>query len=190
MDINNIIKLEKIHAADYDALYEITSNPNVTKYIGDSKPWSPEKTKQFIKYCIADDKKPTRTRDWFTYKITYNGQLAGIIEFKSTKFFFHVLSAKDKTTYKNDVILTIYINPKFQGKGIARNGIDLLKDEIRKKKPHANHLLSMVRVSNGPMHIVMDRLEFVKLNSLKIKTEMFVLYSIDLRKSKNYDTVI
>jgi hypothetical protein len=49
---NNIIKLEKIVTTDYDALYEITSNPEVTQYIGDSKPWSLEKTKQFIKYCI------------------------------------------------------------------------------------------------------------------------------------------
>jgi RimJ/RimL family protein N-acetyltransferase len=184
MSVTDTIKLEKIHADDYDSLYEITSNPEVTKYIGDSKPWSPEKTKQFIKYCIEDDKKPDKARDWFTYKITYNGQLAGIIEFKATKFFFHVLSAKDRVIYKNDVLLTIYINPKFQGKGIARKGIDLLKSEIRKKKPHAVHLLSMVRVSNGPMHIVMDKLGFIKRHSLKIKTEMFVLYSIDLQKSK------
>jgi RimJ/RimL family protein N-acetyltransferase len=178
---NYIIKLEKIVTTDYDSLYEITSNPEVTQYIGDSKPWSPEKTKQFIKYCIEDDKKPDKARDWFTYKITYNGQLAGIIEFKATKFFFHVLSAKDKSQYKNDVILTIYINPKFQGKGIARAGINLLKDEIRKKKPRAKRLLSMVRVSNGPMRIVMDKLGFVKLHNFKIKNEMFILYSIDLQ---------
>jgi RimJ/RimL family protein N-acetyltransferase len=173
---NNIIKLEKIVTTDYDALYEITSNPAVTQYIGDSKPWSPEKTRQFIKYCIEDDKKHDKGRDWFTYKITYSGQLAGIIEFKATKFFFHVLSAKDKFLYKNDVILTIYINPKYQGKGIARTGIDLLKGEIHKKKPRTKLLLSMVRVSNGPMRIVMDKLKFVKLHNLKIKNEMFNLY--------------
>jgi RimJ/RimL family protein N-acetyltransferase len=180
MSVTDAIKLEKIVTTDYDALYEITSNPEVTKYIGDSKPWSPEKTKIFIEYCIKDDKTPDKTRDWFTYKITYNGQLAGIIEFKATKFFFHVLSAKDKSLYKNDVILTIYINPKFQGKGIARSGIDLLKDEIRKKKSHAKRLLSMVRVSNRPMRIVMDKLGFVKRHSLKIKTEMFVLYTVHI----------
>lgn len=176
MSVPNIIKLEKLHTDDFDSLYEITSNPDVTKYIGDSKPWTSEKTKRFIKYCIEDDKKPDKIRDWFTYKITYNGQLAGIIEFKASKFFFHVLSAKDKVLYKNDVILTIYINPKFQGKGIARAGIDLLKDEIRKKKPSAKRLLSMVRVRNEPMRIVMDKLGFVKLHNFKIKNESFELY--------------
>lgn len=181
MSVTDTIKLENIRATDYNALYEITSNPEVTKYISDSKPWSSEKTKQFIKYCIEDNKKPDKARDWFTYKISYNGQLAGIIEFKATKFFFHVLSAKDKVLYKNDVILTIYINPKFQGKGIGRAGINLLKGEIRKKKPRAKSLLSMVRVSNGPMRIVMDKLEFVKLHNFKIKNEMFILYSIDLQ---------
>lgn len=172
------IKLKNIKSSDYDALYEITSNPEVTKYIGDSKPWTSAKTKQFIKYCIDDDKKPDNARDWFTYKITYDDQLAGIIEFKATKLFFHVLSIKDKHNYKHDVILTIYINPKFQGKGIARTSIDLLKDEICKKKPNAKHLLSMVRVSNEPMQIVMTKLGFTKLHSFKIKNEMFFLYKI------------
>ena len=173
---NNIIKLEKIVTTDYDALYEITSNPAVAQYIGDSKPWTPEKTKIFIEYCIKDDKKPDKARDWFTYKITYNGQLAGIIAFKATKFFFHVLSSKDKALYKNDVLLTIYINPKYQGKGIGRTGIELLKEEIHKKKPHAAKLLSMVRVKNEPMQHVMNKLAFIKLHTLKIKDEVFDMY--------------
>ena len=82
----------------------------------------------------------------------------------------------DSAVYKNDVLLTIYINPKYQGKGIGMTGIELLKEEIHKKKPHAAKLLSMVRVKNEPMQHVMNKLAFIKLHTLKIKDEVFDLY--------------
>lgn len=170
------VKLEKILITDYDALLEVTSNPDVTKYIGDSKPWSPEKTKKFIEYCIADDKKTDRMRDWFTYKITYDGLFAGVIEFKAIKLYSQVLKPGDRHKYINDTILTIFVNPMLHGRGIASAAIKLLLAEIHKKRPRAKYLFSMVRVKNEPMHHVMNKNGFVSMYNVKFKGEPFVLY--------------
>lgn len=178
------VKLEKINTSDFDALLEITSNSEVTKYIGDSKPWTPEKTKKFIEYCVADDKKPDNTRDWFTYKITYNGLFAGIIEFKTIDKFIHSMKPHDRAKYKNDVILTIFVNPKLHGQGIAGSAINLLLGEIREKKPRARHLFSMVRVKNTIMQHVMNKEKFTRMYNINIKAEQFVLYNITIPLKK------
>lgn len=170
------VKLEKILITDYDVLLEITSNPDVTKYIGDSKPWTPEKTKKFIEYCITDDKKPDKARDWFTYKITYDGLFVGVIEFKAIKLYSYMLKPTDKRKYINDTMLTIFVNPKLQGRGIAGAAIKLLLTEIHKKRPRAKYLFSMVREKNEPMHHVMNKNGFVSMYSVKFKGEPFVLY--------------
>ena len=159
-------------------MYEIVSNPEVAKYIGDSKPWTPEKTKKFIEYCIVDDKKPDKERDWFTYKITYNDAFAGVIEFKSLKLYLYMLKSGDKRKYNNDTMLTIFVNPKMQGRGIAGAAIKLLLTEIHKKLPLAKYLFSMVREKNEPMHHVMSKTGFKRLYNIKFKGESFVLYRL------------
>ena len=174
------VKLEKIKITDYSELYEVVSNPEVAQYIGDSKPWTSEKTKKFIEYCIADDKKPDKSRDWFTYKITYDGIFAGVIEFKALKLYKYMLKQCDKRKYSNDTMLTIFINPKMQGRGIASAAIKLLLAEIHKKHPSAKHLFSMVREKNEPMHHVMNKIGFIRMYNIKFKGETFVLYNIPI----------
>jgi RimJ/RimL family protein N-acetyltransferase len=174
------VKLEKLIPEDYSELYEIVSNPEVAKYIGDSKPWTPEKTKKFIEYCIADDKKLDKERDWFTYKITHDGIFAGVIEFKALKLYLHMLKQADKRKYTNDTMLTIFVNPKLHGRGIASSAIKLLLVEIKQKRPRAKFLFSMVREKNEPMHHVMNKLGFVRMYTIKFKGEPFVLYHVKI----------
>ena len=175
-DKKAIIALEKLGDTDYHALLELTSNPDVTKYIGNGKPWTPDKVKKFINYCIEDDNKPDKSREWFTFKITVDGEFAGIIEFKSMKIFSRILKPIDAKKYIHDVALTIYVSPKMHGRGIATEAIHKLKDIIREKKPSASRLFSMVRQINMPMHKLMAKLKFKKMYNVKMGTETLMLY--------------
>ena len=179
--IKPVIALEKLTTTDYQELLELTSNPDVTKYIGNGKPWTPDKVKKFITYCRADDTKADTSREWFTYKITVDGAFAGIIEFKSMKLFSHVLKPADRKKHIRDFALTIYVSPKMHGRGIATEAISKLKGIIREKKPTATRLFSMVRIINGPMHHLMKKLKFKKMYDFKIGGETLTLYHTPIK---------
>lgn len=175
------VKLQKITMADYADVLKLTSDKEVMKFIGRSIIWTPEMVNSYIQQCMTDEFVSLTERQYFSYKIVYGNQFAGIIEFKSNNrnIFFRPEYQK---YLKNDVLLTIYICREHQGKGLASKSIDLLKRRIRKFKPKAKHLFSIVRKTNPKMIHVMGKLGFKYLYEIKPQglAENFYVFNIEL----------
>lgn len=175
------VKLEIITEKDYLDILKLTTDKDIIKFIGGDI-WTPAQVEEYIKYCVLDEALKPAVREFFSYKITYDGEFAGIIEFKMAikrKYFFKP-AMHDKI--KDDVVLTIFLNKTFQGKGIAGKAIDLLIKRIHKYKPGAKTLFSIVKKSNNKMLHVMNKLGFkyvgqITLDKLK---ESFIVFSREL----------
>jgi RimJ/RimL family protein N-acetyltransferase len=175
------VKLQKITMADYGDVLKLTSDKDVMKYIGRAITWTPEMVNSYIQQCVTDEFIPLAERQYFSFKIVYGNQFAGIIEFKSNNrnIFF---KPEYKQYLKNDVVLTVYLSQEHQGKGLARKSIDLVKRRIRKFKPKAKHLFSIVRKTNPKMIHVMGKLGFKYLYEIKPQglAENFYVFNIEL----------
>ena len=168
------VELTDIRKSDYARLVELTGKPNIMKYVGNCKVWDSNKVKKYINYTITDKNKPINKRDYFSFGIRYGDIFVGIIQFKLLKIC-KLLPAKIYKDYPNDVILTIYIDDKFHGKGIARKAIELLKNKIKLLKPKTHNLFSLVRSTNTVMNIAMEKLNFTFLVEFH-NGEYFKLY--------------
>ena len=116
--------LNKINKSDFKDIFELTSNPEVMKYIGNSKVWDKEKVNKFIYYCMDDEKiKDYRKRGQYFYKIINKTdtekQFVGIVG-------FHKFLRQELLDLKTEFFLTIYFNPKQQGKGYYSETMNLL----------------------------------------------------------------
>ncbi len=175
------IKLQKITMADFANILNVTSDKEVMKFVGRSITWTPEMVKAYIEQCMLDEFVDLSDRQYFSFKIVYNNKFAGIIEFKSNNrnIFFKPEYQKN---LKNDVILTIYICRELQNKGIGQKSIKLLKSRIRKMKPKAKHLFSIVRKNNAKMIHVMTKLKFNFLYEIKPQgmAESFFVFNAGL----------
>jgi len=109
-----------------------------------------------------------------------NGNLIGIIEFKSISIY-HILPFNLRQKYKNDVALTIYINDTHQGKGIARMAIEQLKIKIRKLKPHARKLISLVKSTNHAMQRAMEKLGFINTGLIGDGKPTLIVYTTNIK---------
>jgi RimJ/RimL family protein N-acetyltransferase len=170
-----MLVLEKIIKSDFNNILEITSNPEVMKYIGNSRIWDKDKVAKFIQYCIKDEKESNRIRSQYYYKILNdNREFVGIIG-------FHKFLRKELSDLKTEFFLTIYFNPKQQGKGYYSETMNLLLDEMRKQQPRKRNLYSLVRQSNIKMNeISKAKYKFVK--SVKLGDEKLNLYAIPIIK--------
>ncbi len=140
------IKLEQVSEDDFNDIYEITSNINVMKYIGDGKIWDEKKTKNFIKYCIEEESIDDKKREQYYYKITnLDSRFIGIIG-------FHKFVRKELPRTRNEFYLTVYLNPNLQGKGYFMESIKLLLEKMKEHHPRHNKLYMLVRTSNIKMN--------------------------------------
>lgn len=164
---NQLVELTNFKFSDKQALLELTSKSNIMNFIGLGKTWSADDVDKYINYTLQDAKIPIHKRQWFSYAIRYNQKLAGVVEFK-TMTISKYIPLNIRIKYKNDVVMTIYINDTYQGKGIAKKTVELLKAKIQKYKPHATNLVAMVKVHNLVMHAIMPKLGFTKLDNVNI----------------------
>lgn len=174
------VQLTDIRKSDKPELVDITSKPHIMQFIGPGNIWSPSDVDKFINYTIHDSHIPTHKRMWFSYAIrlrhantntntstntSTNTKLIGVIEFKCISIYY-ILPPNLRQKYKLDVAMTIYINDMYHGKGVAKLAIDQLKHKIRKLKPHARKIISLVKSSNHIMQKTMTKLGFVNSESI------------------------
>ena len=136
-----MIKLEDIIFRDLKDIARLTSQPGVMKYVGDGRTWNFKKVKNFIKYCQKETRQNDKTRTNYYYKITDNTKFSGIIGFHTFLKF--------KNYY-----LSVYINPKYQGKGVFSKAMKLLLERVAKHKPNVKYILSLVYEDNEKMNAI------------------------------------
>jgi len=162
-----LIQLTNFRWADKKDLAELTSKEHIMKFIGLGKTWSSADVDKYIKYTFQDSKIPTRDRQWFSYAIRYNGKLAGVVEFKTMTISTYI-PENIREQFKNDVVMTIFINDTYQGKGLGKKTVELLKEQVRKYKPEARKLIALVKEHNLVMQQIIPKLGFTKLTNLTI----------------------
>ena len=180
-----MLVLEKINNSDFNNILEITSNPEVMKYIGNSRIWDNDKVNKFIQYCIDDEKiKDYQKRTQYYYKIINKNEK--IIDFIGV-IGFHKFYRKELPNFNNEFFLTIYFNPKQQGKGYYSESVKLLLEKMNKQQPRKDKLFSLVRQSNIKMNQI-SKAKYKFIKSTKIGDENMNLYSIStgiiLKKTK------
>jgi RimJ/RimL family protein N-acetyltransferase len=165
------IKLNKIDIVDTNNILELTKNPDVMKYIGNSKIWDKEKVSRFIKYCLDDESQADYKRQQYYYKINNSdNEFIGIIG-------FHKFPRKELPDTVNDFYLTVYLDPRQQGKGYFTQAINLLLKKMSQYQPRKQKLYSLVRQSNENMiQISNKKFEFIK--SVTLGNENMNLYLI------------
>ena len=165
------IELNKIDIVDTNNIFELTKNPDVMKYIGNSKIWDKEKVSRFIKYCLDDESQADYKRQQYYYKINNSdSEFIGIIG-------FHKFPRKELPDTVNDFYLTVYLDPRHQGKGYFTQAINLLLKKMSQYQPRKQKLYSLVRQSNENMiEISKKKFEFIK--SVTLGNEDMDLYLI------------
>ncbi len=174
------IVLNKIDINDTNNILELTSNPDIMKYIGNSKIWDKEKVNRFIKYCLDEEKLSDYKRQQYYYKITgseKNDEFIGIIG-------FHKFPRKELPETLNEFYLTVYLDPRHQGKGYFSSSINLLLKKMSQYQPRKQKLYSLVRQSNQNMiQISNKKFEFIK--SVALGNEDMNLYLIKQTNNKH-----
>jgi RimJ/RimL family protein N-acetyltransferase len=174
------IELTDIRKSDRPELIEITGKPNIMKFIGLGNTWTPQDVDKYINYTIQDAKISTAKRTWFSYAIRHRNKLIGVIEFKCISIY-KILPLQLRKKYQNDVALTIYINDTYQGKGVARMALEQLKAKIRKLKPRANKLISLVKSTNPVMQQAMTKLGFNNTGLIGVTTPQLIVYTTSIK---------
>ena len=136
-----MIKLQDITFRDLKDISRLTSQPGIMKYVGDGRTWNFKKVKNFIKYCQKETRQNDKERTNYYYKIVEDNKLLGIIGFHTFLKF--------KNYY-----LSVYINSKYQGKGIYSKAIKLLLERVSIHKPNVKYILSLVYEDNEKMNTI------------------------------------
>lgn len=174
------IILSKIVKSDFNHIKELTKNEEVMKFVGNSKVWNDKKVNNFINYCIEDDKKK-RNRDSYYYKIIM----------KNTKEFIGIIGFHKFNVpgINNQFFLTIYINPKYNGKGIYKNAFELLIEKMKSHEPHKYGLYIMVRKGNERMNAISKKnYKFIK--EITFNREEFNIYVYSIKTNKTMKKII
>jgi RimJ/RimL family protein N-acetyltransferase len=162
-------EIKDITEEDFDDILKMTKKKSIMKFIGDGKVWDEKKVEKFIDYNLEEQNQ--RNRKNYYYKIvsrvrgdTFIG-IIGAHEMKGRKGFY----------------LTIMIEKEHQRKGYYGEGLQLLKDKLKRERIKTDHLKSLVRKSNKRMNeISMKRYYFNR--EVIIRREEFNEYFIFLRK--------
>lgn len=186
------LELEDITKDDFKDILELTSNEDVMKYIGNSKVWDNKNVNNFIKYCLDDEKNKDNKRENYYYKIISHENDNEIDKTNKTlnKIFigiigFHKFYNSSLFTTRNEFYLTVYMNPKEQGKGYYNRAIELLIKKMRKHQPGKTKLYLLVRQSNEKMNLISKK-KYNFINEVKINQEKLNHYYIDLGLKLNF----
>lgn len=163
-----MIKLEDITFRDLKDIARLTSQPGIMKYVGDGRTWNFKKVKNFIKYCQKETRQNDKERTNYYYKIVEDNKLLGIIGFHTFLKF--------KNYY-----LSIYINPKYQGKGVFSKAMKLLLERVAKHKSNIKYILSLVYEDNEKMNAI-SRKKYEFNGTKQIKNSILNEYKILIKK--------
>jgi RimJ/RimL family protein N-acetyltransferase len=164
-----MIKLQDITFRDLKDIARLTSQYSVMKYIGDGRTWDFKKVKKFIKYCQKESRQNDTERTNYYYKIVENNKFIGIIGFHTFLKF--------KNYY-----LSVYINPKYQGKGVYSNAMKLLLKCVAKHKPNVKYIVSLVYEDNEKMNAI-SRKKYEFNGTIVLNNSILNEYKIAVQKS-------
>ena len=165
-----MIKLKNINKKDFKDIVYLTSLEKVMKYVGDGKTWNHRKVANFIKYCEIENKQNDKIRTNYYYKIVDNKKFIGIIGFH--------LFQKNKDYY-----LSVYTNPKYQGKGYFSKALSLLLKKVAIHKPQLSFIISLVYDKNKKMNSI-SRKKFKLLQSITLNGKKMNEYKITIPEYK------
>ena len=164
-----MIKLQDITFKDLKDVSRLTSQLSVMKYVGDGKTWNFKKVKNFIKYCQKEARQIDKERSNYYYKIVEDNKLLGIIGFHTFLKF--------KNYY-----LSVYINQKYQGKGVYSNAMKLLLERVAKHKPNIKYILSLVYEDNEKMNAISHK-KYEYNGTLILNNSILNEYKIAVKKT-------
>jgi RimJ/RimL family protein N-acetyltransferase len=185
-----MLNLESITDLDYDNILRLTTNLDIMKYIGDSKIWTEDKVRRFIKYCIEDEtEKDNQKRNQYYYKIIFKNNTNNNTDYYFIGVIgFHKFPRKELPDYtKNEFYLTVYLDPVFQGKGYFSESIKLLIIKMNQEQPRKHKLYSLVRQSNEKM-ITISNNKFKFVKEVKLSNEKMNLYLININNMNERKT--
>ena len=162
-----MIQLKNINRQDFKDIAYLTSLKEVMKYVGDGKTWKHKKVENFIKYCEMENKQSDKTRTNYYYKIVNKrDNLVGIIGFHLFKSF-------------PNYYLSVYINPKYQGKGYFNKSLSLLLKKVAYNKPKEKFIISLVYEKNDKMNTISKK-KFQYMNSIFLNKNRLNQYKINI----------
>ena len=167
-----MITLQNITEDDFDDIFHMTSQKSIMKFIGDGKIWKEEKVSKFIGYNLKEQRQHRNQRQNYYYKIVFSTEKENI--------FIGIIGAHTMKGRKG-FYLTIMIEKEYQGMGYYREGLELLKEVLKRERIKTDRLKSLVRKSNKRMNeISMGRYYFN--DEIRFNGEEFNEYFIFLRK--------
>ena len=158
------MRLKEIKLKDHSFIHTLTNNPTVYRYIRNGRPWDDQKITRFINKCIDDQQKTFQERKNFNYIIQEkNKDSIGVVG----------------VSYKNKKYsLTVFILPKYQGKGYFSRSLNLLLRRLRRYKPELEYIYAQTHTNNKRMNqILSDKFEYKRRYSIgKISVNEFKIY--------------
>ena len=168
-----MIKLETIKKSDFNDIAKLTSIKEIMQYVGNNKTWDARQVANFIKYCGIEEKQDDHKREQYYYKIVDDKKnLVGIIG-------FHIFQ-KNKDYY-----LSVYINPKYQGKGYFSMALSQLLERVAIHKPQVSYIISLVYDKNDKMNAISKK-KFECISKVKINGKKMNKYSIEVETNRTY----
>ena len=160
--------IHEINKEQFIELYNIVSNDDIMKWIGNGKIWTKEKLMELIKYSKED---------------YYDN-------FKSSKYLYNIVLHKNKVIgliglhpYKinnNSLQITILISKEYQGKGLSKK---IIKKIISLKKKYFNkydlyYIYKKTNIKSGNVILNNKNIKINKCNDTKFNNEDYYVYKI------------
>ncbi len=167
-----MIGLYDITEEDFSDILEMTRKKNIMKFIGNGKVWNEEKVSKFIGYNLQEQGQHRNQRKEYYYKIVFC---------KGNEEVFVGIIGAHTMKGRKGFYLTIMIEKEYQGMGYYREGLELLKEVLKRERIKTDRLKSLVRKSNKRMNEISMRRYYFN-EEIRFNGEEFNEYFIFLRK--------
>ena len=167
-----MIGLYDITDEDFDDILAMTSKKSIMKFIGNGKVWNEEKVSKFIGYNLEEQGQNRNQRKEYYYKIVFSED--------NEEVFVGIIGAHTMKGRKG-FYLTIMIEKEYQGMGYYREGLELLKEVLKRERIKTDRLKSLVRKSNKRMNEISEKRYYFN-EEIRFNGEEFNEYFIFLRK--------
>lgn len=161
------MQLVKITKKHIDDLFEIVTDRNVMQYVGDGRIWSAEKTQKFIKYCLEDEKKDDKIRDYY-YGISSDDKIIGIVGIHKITY---------DRAHANDYFVTIFMNSSEIRHGYGTSALQLCYQKFR-AAGHIENVYFDTRVDNLPANKFARKNKFQPDSIVSIGNKKYYRYLV------------
>jgi hypothetical protein len=84
-ETTRIVALEDMKEAEVAGLARVAQDPAVMQWVGDSKPWTPERVQELVEYARSDAT-ATASREYFNWAVTDDaGTVVGFVGLRPTR---------------------------------------------------------------------------------------------------------